>query len=370
MNIDTTNSLSASLRRVDSLDGFRAIAITAVLGFHVPVMWPTVPKQLIPMRDGGFIGVDMFFVLSGFLITGLLIKEQTKSQSVNFKRFFLRRVIRLLPPLLVCIFVSLGLAIHFNDDIHTFLLSSLLGIFYLFNWGVVFDLKRSYQLGHLWSLSLEEQYYSAIALVVYLYRRLKSLISLRRLIVIVSSSLILWSFFAKIYILRNGNVGENWAQLYFRTDLRSDSFFIGSLTAVFRDRQLSQPTKLINMTFIPSCFLLIVYMISTNADNVINYRGGLTLVAVASACVILAASYPGTLADKLLSTRILKSIGILSYSIYLIHMPIFTALSPYHSSIRYPIRLLLSIVLVFAYSLLSYYILEKPLSRIRRKYLS
>ena len=333
-------------------------------------MWPQIPWTIDPMREGGFIGVDMFFVLSGFLITRLLIREHSDTGTVNFKRFFLRRSARLIPPLLLCVVVSLGLVIRFEEDVRLFLLTATLAIFYVFNWAVVFDLRRSLQISHLWSLSLEEQFYSAIAIVVYLYRRLTEILSLQKFIVIASLSIISWSIFAKIYILWTGDVNANWANLYFRTDLRADTFFIGSLTAVFRQNHSIKSTKLLNVTFISSMFVLLTYMISANTDDAFNYRGGLTIVATASAFVILAASYPGTLADKLLSSRPLKSIGLLSYSIYLIHMPVFNALSPNNSSIRYQSRLPIAFLVILLYSVTSYFLLEKPLTNLRRKFLS
>ena len=357
-------------QRIDSLDGFRAIAITAVLGFHIPVMWPQIPWTIDPMREGGFIGVDMFFVLSGFLITSLLIREHSDTGTVNFRRFFLRRSARLIPPLLLCIVVSFGFAIRFEEDIQIFLSTAILSIFYVFNWGVVFDLKRSIQIGHLWSLSLEEQFYSAIAIVVFLYRRLTNTLSLQKFVVLISLLIISWSIIAKIYILRTGDVGASWANLYFRTDLRADTFFVGSLTAVYRQNHSVKPAKLVGATFLPSVFLLVIYMITANTDDAFNYRGGLTIVAIASAFVILAASYPGTLADKLLSSRPLKQIGLLSYSIYLIHMPVFNALSPNNSSIRFQSRLPIAFIVIFLYSVASYILLEKPLTKVRRKFLS
>ena len=357
-------------QRIDSLDGFRAIAITAVLGFHAPIMWPQIPWTIDPMREGGFIGVDMFFVLSGFLITSLLIKEHSDTGTVNFKKFFLRRSARLIPPLLLCIVVSFGLAIRFEEDLRVFLSTATLAVVYIYNWGVVLDLKDSLQIGHLWSLSLEEQFYSAIAIVVYLYMRLTKILSLQKFIVITSLSIISWSIFAKIYILRTGDMSANWVHLYFRTDLRADTFFIGSLTAVFRQNNLTKPTNLINMTFFPSVFVLLIYMISANIQNAFNYRGGLTIVATASAFVILAASYPGTIAERFLSSRPLKAIGLLSYSIYLIHMPVFNALSPNNASMKYVLGVPLALIAVLLYSILSYFFLERPLTKLRRKFLS
>jgi peptidoglycan/LPS O-acetylase OafA/YrhL len=235
---------------------------------------------------------------------------------------------------------------------------------------VVFDLKRSIQIGHLWSLSLEEQFYSAIAIVVFLYRRLTKTLSLQKFIVLISLLIISWSIIAKIYILRTGDVGASWVNLYFRTDLRADTFFVGSLTAVYRQNHSVKPAKLVGATFLPSVFLLVIYMITANTDDAFNYRGGLTIVAIASAFVILAASYPGTLADKLLSSRPLKQIGLLSYSIYLIHMPVFNALSPNNSSIKFQSRLPIAFIVIFLYSVASYIFLEKPLTKVRRKFLS
>ena len=357
-------------QRIDSLDGFRAIAIIAILGFHVPVMWPQIAWAIDPVRDGGFIGVDMFFVLSGFLITSLLIKEHVATGTVNFKRFFLRRSARLTPPLLLCIVVSLGLAIRFDENIRVFLLTATLTIFNVFNWGMVFSLRSSLQIGHLWSLSLEEQFYSAIAIVVYLYRRQTNILSLQKFIVIASLSIISWSIIAKIYIFRTGDVSVNWGNLYFRTDLRADTFFIGSLTAVFRQNYSIKPAKLIGATFLPSVFTLVVYMIRAHSNDAFNYRGGLTIVAIASAFVILAASYPGTIAERFLSLWPLKSIGLLSYSIYLIHMPVFDALSPNNSSIRFETRLLIAFLVILLYSVASYFLLEKPLTKVRKRFLS
>jgi peptidoglycan/LPS O-acetylase OafA/YrhL len=367
---DIANSPTDNSKRIDSLDGFRAIAIIAVIGSHASAMWPSVPWLINPVRDGGFIGVDMFFVLSGFLVTGLLIKEHESSGSVNLWKFFLRRGTRLIPPLLVFLVVSLVLAIHLKEDIRIFLTTAVSAVFYIANWAVVINLKRTPELGHLWSLSMEEQFYAAIAIVVYLYRRLVHLFSLQKFIVYVSLLIISWSVFAKIYILRTGDVGANWGNLYFRTDLRADAFFIGSLTAVFRQNQLTKPTKLIGATFIPSMIWLVTYMISTNLDYAFNYRGGLTIVAIASAFVILAASYPETLADKLLSSRALKSLGLISYSVYLIHVPVFNALSPNNTSMSYQYRFLIAFFGILIYSIASYFLLEKPLAKVRRRFLS
>ena len=367
---DIVNTPTGRFQRIDSLDGFRAIAIIAVIGSHASALLPGIPWLIDPVRDGGFIGVDMFLVLSGFLITGLLIKEHESSGSVNLWKFFLRRGTRLIPPLLLCLVVSLVLAIRIEEDIRIFLMTAVSAVFYVANWTVVMNLKRSPELGHLWSLSLEEQFYSVIAIFVYLYRRLDHIISLQRFLVFISLLIISWSVFAKIYILRTGDVSANWGNLYFRTDLRADAFFIGSLTAVFRQNQLTKPTKLIRATFIPSMFWLATYMISANLDYAFNYRGGLTIVAIASAFVILAASYPETLADKLLSSRALKSLGLISYSVYLIHVPVFNALSPNNSSMSHLSRVLIAFFVILIYSVASYLFLEKPLAKVRRRFLS
>jgi len=207
-----------------SLDGFRGIAIIAVLGFHLAESWPSVPRLIDPVSKGGFIGVDMFFVLSGFLITALLLREHQDTGSINFFKFFLRREIRLMPPLLIFLLTALIWAIKSGDNLYVFGTTVVYSIFSVINWAIITKIERSQHLGIIWSLSVEEQFYFIVAVIALVHRWLATKISIERFLVCLSCSLIIWSFCAKISILDSGGIEENWIQLYFRTDLRFDSF--------------------------------------------------------------------------------------------------------------------------------------------------
>jgi peptidoglycan/LPS O-acetylase OafA/YrhL len=109
------------------------------------------------------------------------------------------------------------------------------------------------------------------------------------------------------------------------------------------------------------------YMWAVDNGDSWNYQGGLTAVAIASAFVIMAASYPGTFANKIFSLRILRSIGLVSYSVYLIHVLVFDALSPANLVMNNKVRLLLALVIIFGYAVIVYFAVEKPLSRVRAR---
>lgn len=359
--------LLVNSQRMGSLDGFRGIAIIAVLGFHLAESWPSVPRWMDPVSKGGFIGVDMFFVLSGFLITALLLREHQDTGNINFFKFFLRREIRLMPPLLVFMLTAFIWAIKSGDNLYVFGTTVIYSIFSVINWAIITKIERSLHLGIIWSLSVEEQFYFIVAVIALVHRWLATKISIERFLVCLSCSLIIWSFCARISILHSGGIEENWTQLYFRTDLRFDSFFVGSLASVYRKSKVVQPKKLIFWTFTPSIIFLSWYMWAVDNGDSWNYQGGLTAVAITSAFVIMAASYPGTFANKILSIRILRSIGLVSYSIYLIHVLVFSALSPANINMNNKVRLLLALMIIFGYAVIVYFAVEKPLSRVRAR---
>ena len=365
--LNATQPVQTGQQRMGSLDGFRGIAIIAVLGFHLAESWPSVPRLIDPVSKGGFIGVDMFFVLSGFLITTLLLREHQDSGKINFFRFFLRRKIRLMPPLLIFTLAALIWAIKSGDNLYVFGATVIYSIFSVINWALITKIEQSPHLGIIWSLSVEEQFYFLIAVISLVHRWLVSKISIDRFLVCLSCSLIIWSFCAKVLILHGGGIEDTWIQLYFRTDLRFDSFFIGVLASVYRKSKVEKPQKLINWTFAPSMVFLGWYMWEVDNGDSWNYQGGLTAVAIASAFVIMAASYQGTFANKIFSMRILRSIGLVSYSVYLIHVLVFSALSPANLNMNNKVRLLLALMIIFGYAAIVYFAVEKPLSRVRAR---
>ncbi len=136
---------------IPALDGIRAVAILLVMCVHANV----------PFIPGGFIGVDIFFVLSGFLITALLLKEFDEHAVIHFKKFYMRRILRLLPALVVMLITLnlLSLILLNAAERQSNLIDSFIALFYMSNWAFVFNLRPLFFLTHTWSLSIEEQFY-------------------------------------------------------------------------------------------------------------------------------------------------------------------------------------------------------------------
>src|SRR5689334_14663285 len=151
------------------LDGLRAVSIVLVFTDHIHQMVPALPQILI----GGFYGVDVFFVVSGFLITSLLLEERERFGSVSLKQFYFRRALRLLPALFGILLVTCALGLFLGSlatvNLSPFRLLSIIA--YFMNWVRAFETPQSWFLGHFWSLSVEEQFYSAwpLSLLVLLH---------------------------------------------------------------------------------------------------------------------------------------------------------------------------------------------------------
>ncbi|MFW9929612.1 MAG: acyltransferase family protein, partial [Candidatus Thorarchaeota archaeon] len=152
---------------VPQLDGMRGIAVLAVIAFHAGISF----------MPGGFIGVDIFFVLSGFLITSLLIREYDKYKDINFKHFYIRRALRLLPALILLLILFSVLSVFFLQwtQAKSNLEDALIVLFYVANWARAFHIHGAGWLGHAWSLSIEEQFYILWPItLIFLLKRIHS----------------------------------------------------------------------------------------------------------------------------------------------------------------------------------------------------
>ena len=140
-----------------ALDGLRGIAVISVVLFHFKTR---------PILDGGWVGVDLFFALSGFLITSLLLEEWLRSGSVSLPRFYVRRLLRLFPAFAAFMAIALFVRIVYRDawfsgrqSVPDSLQNAAFGFGYVYNWALAYDLVSPASFGHLWSLAVEEQYY-------------------------------------------------------------------------------------------------------------------------------------------------------------------------------------------------------------------
>ena len=198
---------------VPELDGLRGVAILAVMIFHAGA----------PFLKGGFIGVDIFFVLSGFLITSLLIEEFDNTKSVSLKNFYMRRILRLGPALilLLTVFCSLSVALLNRKEAAGNIVEALISLFYMSNWARAFQIYPPDLLGHTWSLSIEEQFYIFWPLIlITLLRTAKS----RWTIFFAAILIALSAMFMRIGLSISGSSAM---RLYNGLDTRADSLMTG-----------------------------------------------------------------------------------------------------------------------------------------------
>ena len=355
-------------QRIGALDGIRCFAVLLVIGVHVNILWPTVPKSIVPFKDGGFIGVDIFFVLSGFLISGLLLNEVQQTGRIRYFRFFARRVLRLLPPLLISMAFTLIWAINQGDDLQVYLKAVYAAIFNYANWFVLSGSLIPPQFGPLWSLSVEEQLYLLLAVIFLILSKTLLRSRLTAVLFWISLALIGWSIYSRFATAAPGWSFEVWQRLYFRTDHRFGEFFFGVIAQLYKSKHKEVQTRLLKVVQYPAILVLVYYATQMQGDMIIHYRYGSPILSLASACVILSSTYEKSPISRFFSRRVFVSIGRISYSMYLIHIPIFYALGSL--SLTGPYKISMAMVFIFLYSIAVYFAVEKPLGKFRQKYLS
>jgi len=207
------------MQYLPQLDGLRGVAIVAVMLFHAGIL----------TFGGGFIGVDIFFVLSGFLITTLLVREHQTHGSVSLRNFYMRRALRLLPALLILLLVFCLLSFLRLDraDAKSNYVGALIVLFYLSNWARALSLHPQYPLDHTWSLSIEEQFYALWPVILILMlttlKKPKHVLALT-----VGFALAAWCL--RVYLTMSGSTVE---RIYYGSDTRADSLMVGCALGIF-----------------------------------------------------------------------------------------------------------------------------------------
>ena len=312
------------------LDGVRALAVIGVLLYHADLSW-------IP---GGFLGVDVFFVLSGFLITSLILEEFDRSGRVDFRKFYLGRARRLLPALiLVLVVVSLAAALVYQDAARQLASDVVASIFYVNNWWYIaadqsyFEfIGRPPLLKHLWSLAVEEQFYLVWPAIAFLAMRRfarKGVFAVAATLAIVST---IWML--QLAVANGFPDFADPSRAYFGTDSHSMGLLIGAALATFwrpgRMRR-SLPTGasvIITAIGIAALLAVIWFFVFVGEFTPWLYRGGFLGLALIVATLIAAASHPGVGLGKAMGTQPWRYIGQRSYGLYLWHWPVFMATRP------------------------------------------
>ena len=362
--------------RIAGLDGVRAIGIILVLLFHGGVSW----------ASGGFFGVDVFFVLSGFLITGLLVAEFCQHRGIALLRFWGHRVRRLLPALLavlvaVAAYAWLWAPSGTMDQLRGDAWSTLL---YVNNWhqvlggqGYFAELAAPRPLLHAWSLSIEEQFYLVWPIVVLVVLRLTR--SLAALLAVALGGALL-SGVAMAWLFHPG-LGANRA--YYGTDTRVQALLLGAALALVLARPLTSrgstdPSGALIRSFdltgpartallaAGGIGLVVIGWMAATVDSVTTwpYRGGFGLLALATVALIasVAMVQDGPWA-RMLSIRPIAYVGAISYGLYLWHWPLYVLLDHGRTGLSGVPLLLVRLAASSAVAIASYHLLEMPIRR-------
>jgi peptidoglycan/LPS O-acetylase OafA/YrhL len=344
---------------VPGLDGLRALAVTAVLLYHAGIS---------PV-SGGFLGVEVFFVISGYLITCVLLADRERTGRVNLKQFWFRRARRLLPALFVLLLGTLAVAIIFYPEEVTELRSdTLAALGYATNWYLIFD-QQSYTefvgrpplLLHLWSLAIEEQFYLiwplVLALVVGRLHR-ASIVAL----------LIGGAAASSVLMALLWQPGTEPTRVYYGTDTRAAGLLIGAALAFVwapwsvAQRNAGRWLALgLDVAGIAAIAALVVLHLQLDQYEPFLYRGGFALVAVLTALTIAIAVHPSAHLGRLLGRQPLRWLGTRSYAVYLWHWPVFMLTRPnVDVSMDGAALLALRLGITFALAEVSFRLVEQP----------
>jgi len=296
------------------LDGLRAIAVAAVVIYH---LWP----DALP---AGFLGVSMFFTLSGFLITRLLLLDHAHTGGISLRRFWVRRFRRLMPAALVVLVAISALWLVTAWMTRTISGDITAALLYVANWRFLFTgsaygaSTETSPVLHFWSLAIEEQFYLVYPLAVWGVLRWKRSS-------IFSVGILLGGLLAVSLIYIGLNSGDQLV-VYYSTFSRAAELLIGGLLAVATAIwPLDRIRSWIRPVGVASALALVFLMFRTDVYTSLYFEGGLAAIALLSAAVILAATRGGSF-ERALSIKPLLWLGLISYAVYLIHWPLLMAM--------------------------------------------
>jgi peptidoglycan/LPS O-acetylase OafA/YrhL len=308
---------------VPALDGLRGAAIISVMIFHTGACCL---KGGATYLNGGFIGVDIFFVLSGFLITTLLIQEFDGYGSVNLKNFYIRRALRLGPALvaLLIVFCLVSFVALNKEDANSNYTDAIISLFYLSNWARAFSIHPPDYLGHTWSLSIEEQFYIFWPIILLTMLR----VSKKRLhVVYFAAAIALLSWVLRVLLQMDSTPP---VRIYNGLDTRVDTLMVGcTLGILFSSGLVSDNAKkilqklLIVIAPVSVAILLAISMRGDWRDPRMYYLGFVVVELMTAVLVVDVLVNPQSIVRKFLSMKWLVWIGSISYGLYLWHYPIY-----------------------------------------------
>jgi len=371
---EVTDLMPRRRARLPGLDGLRAIAVGGVVLYHLGTPWVR----------GGFLGVDLFFVVSGFLITTLLVEEKSTSGGIGLGNFWLRRARRLLPALvamIVCVMAYVIIAGRAgNQTVGQLDLQNLRGdgfatLLYVANWHLIATAQSYFNqfstpspLLHTWSLAIEEQFYILWPLAVIGFLSFK-----RRpwrpwaigvaLVGALASAVAMSVLFTS---------GHDITRVYYGTDTRAFDLLIGAALAFFtvnRHRRAST-IKVLRLAGLPALIGVVAFFVVAGTPQMLPrtqmFQGGFLIFALLAALLIASCVFvPDGVLTQVLSLRVLVAVGVVSYGVYLWHWPIIVFVNADSTHLTGITLALVRLGLIAAFTCASFFLLEQPI-RFRR----